>query len=308
MNDSNIILGKALVQIPRILGFLDTDTNSKTHGCFDRYYWHYKILDFPNARFQEAVLTLAILYDTNLPDNPYFRSSLIYKWCTAGIKFWRDSRNKDGSTNESYPNEHHFCSTALSLYAISEAMLILKGNSFNDLLNTGDFISRYNNYDVANQMAGSAAALYNLYLMCGKEKYRKAYENKIEGLMDMRDKNGFFMEYGGFDLGYNTITLSFLASLYKKTNNSQIFDMGVKCAEGIDSFIDNDGYYGYDNMSRKTQFVYPSGFIVFKTSVIDKIANGLSKNVILNPGWMDDRYSIPLASDYLKAYINLSGS
>ena len=62
-------------------------------------------------------------------------------------------------------------------------------------------------------------------------------------------------------------------------------------------------------MSRKTQFIYPYGFAVFeKFSVLQKLENGLERNLILNPTWMDDRYCIAFTLDYLKTVLELNNS
>ena len=65
-------LKAVLDEMPRILANLDRNPFSKTYGCFDRDYWHNTFTDFPCARKQEAVLTLAILYKLNSGKNPYF--------------------------------------------------------------------------------------------------------------------------------------------------------------------------------------------------------------------------------------------
>jgi len=41
--------------------------------------------------------------------------------------------------------------------------------------------------------------------------------------------------------------------------------------------------------------------------VFRRIENGLKENGIINPLWMDDRYSIPLAVDYLLAHLLNAG-
>ena len=40
----------ALADIPKILTLQDRNPHSPTYGCFDRNYWHYKIIDFPRGK------------------------------------------------------------------------------------------------------------------------------------------------------------------------------------------------------------------------------------------------------------------
>jgi len=56
------ILDSVLKQVPRLLSLLDRNRFSKTYGSFDRQFWHYKTVDFSGGRYQEAALTLALLY------------------------------------------------------------------------------------------------------------------------------------------------------------------------------------------------------------------------------------------------------
>ena len=299
MEKTNIFLDIALNQIPRILGFLDNDPASKTFGCFDRGYWHYKTSDFPNSRFQEAVLVLSLAYSINAPGNRFYKSGAIKRWALAGIEFWARARHRDGSTDESYPFERHFCSTAFSAYSVTEALLLLGEKAELDFRNTGEFIVSHNNPDVANQMACAASALYNIYSLTGEQKFKTGFEKKLESLLGMQDKKGFFMEYGGFDAGYDSITLSFLAALYKKTAREPIKEAALRCIKNIAPLIEDDGYFLIECMSRKTQFLYPSGFAAFNSEILKKIEKGLQENVILNPAWLDDRYCIPLTANYL---------
>lgn len=46
---------EALAHIPKLLTLLDRNPHSPTYGCFDRNFWHYKIIDFPSGMAQEFV-------------------------------------------------------------------------------------------------------------------------------------------------------------------------------------------------------------------------------------------------------------
>ncbi|MBF0122204.1 MAG: hypothetical protein HQL21_02200 [Candidatus Omnitrophica bacterium] len=286
-------------QVPRILGFIDQDSASSTYGCADRAYWHYKTIDFSNARFQEAALVLALAYLLPMESNRFYRKDLIKDWAMAAINFWAKSRHADGSTDESYPSERHFCSTAFSLYSVTEALVLLGEKPRQDFGVSGTFLIRNDNSDVANQEACAALALYNLSLVSGEETWKAAADVKIGKLLRMQTKDGSFLEYGGFDLGYDTITLSFLAGLYQKTSRADIKAAAERLIAKIQPFMDEDGYFSNEGMSRRTQFVYPYGFRIFAPAVLQRLEGGLQKDVILNPSWMDDRYCMPLTANYL---------
>ncbi len=294
-----IFAERGLSQIPRILGFMDRDPASLTYGCADRMYWHYKTIDFANARFQEASLVLALAYVFPFSGNKYFQKHLLKEWSLAAVDFWARKRHGDGSTDESYPYERHFCSTAFSLYAVTETLLVLSEKPRWDLSPTGKFLACHDNLDVSNQTACAALALHNLFLCLGEKKWQEASEEKLEKLLKLQSNDGGFQEYGGFDLGYDSITLSFLARLYLNTKREDIKAAALRLIQKAQKFINEDGYYSGEEMSRRAQFLYPYGFLVFAPSVLEKLANGLRKDVVLNPAWMDDRYTIPLTANYL---------
>ena len=69
----------------------------------------------------------------------------------------------------------------------------------------------------------------------------------------------------------------------------------------MSAFIEDNGYFSPEGMSRKTQFLYPLGFAAFAPAILQTIEKGLLENAILNPSWLDDRYCIPLTANYLLA-------
>src|SRR3989338_3780210 len=71
----------------------------------------------------------------------------------------------------------------------------------------------------------------------------------------------------------------------------------------IEGKIGKEGHYDNTETSRKTQFVYP--FIFSERPLREEITKGLKKDKILNPAWLDDRYVIPLAIDYLETGVNI---
>jgi len=294
--------------IPRILGLLDRNPDSKTYGCFDRYYWHYKLIDFPNIRFQEASLILSLIYK-NESFGRYFHSINIKSFAEAAICFAFSKQNSDGSFNEMYPFERSFVATSFAGWALTESIMMLNLNGWeSNIIKLGDWLSENDNIDVSNQMAGAANALYNISFLTKDKKYLEASNNKINKLFEQKENELFLSEYGGADIGYLSIALSHLANLWKKTK----CDLVLKISDDAGTFIDNnlneDGRFDWDKMSRKTQYVYPNGFAILKRhSVLNKLSKGLSQNLILNPLWMDDRFCIPFTLDYLMAFQELYG-
>jgi len=296
---------KVYKHIRRIIGFIDTDENSPTFGCADRYYWHYKLKDYYNARFQEVSLVLAFFY---LDKDAYlYKNEKLFGLIRGVINFYIKNLNRNGSVNEIFPHEQSFCATSFSAYIITETLNLLnldneKKKYKKELEKVGDWLSKNENWHIANQVAASAITLYNIGKICGNEKFLKESDRRVKILLNNFKKDGYFKEYGGFDLGYNTLSMSLLAQLYLKTKDKELINV-IKLAEKhVEKFLDK--YADYDNikMSRNTNFIYPFSFKVLKSPILEKIITGLKEDRILNPDWLDDRYLIGLSNDYLITY------
>jgi len=303
----NIYKEIVLFQTPRILGLGDRNESSKTFGCFDRYYWHYKLLDISNARFQESSFLLALLYCNNFDSNIFYKNQSLFKWAEGGIKYWAEIQRKNGSFDEVYPFENSFVATAFSTCAITESMLAMNTECcLENVVKAGKWLSRNDNFIVANQMAGALLALYNIFLLTEDERFLMAANDKLKNLLALQTIEGFFPEYGGYDIGYLSITISYMAAYYKKTQKQNIYDSIIRAIDFIEGKIQDDGSHDYTQTSRGTQYLYPYGFTVMnRINVLEKQLNGLEKNSIINPSWMDDRFCIPLTIDYLQTYLEI---
>jgi len=301
--NNEIFKRKAYKHIKRIIGFIDTDPASITFGCADRNFWHYKLNDCSNARYQEACLILAFAYSDK---NCFlYKNDKLLGLIKVMINFWLIKSNRNGSVDEVYPYEQSFCATAFGAYIISETieLLNLKTDEWRiKLERTGEWLKKNANWHISNQIAASAIGLYNLGKLLKREDFLPESEKRVEYLIAAYDKNKYFPEYGGFDLGYCSITMSCLSRLYQKTGKSGILSCLKKTAEDFDKLLDKYGNYDNMNMSRNTAFLYPFGFKLAKIDVLDKIKAGLETDAILNPDWLDDRYVIGLSNDYLMTY------
>jgi len=309
VTNTEIYAQVALSQVPRILGLGDRNPRSSTFGCFDRSFWHYRLVDFSNARFQEAVLLLALLSQHDFPGNRYYGYERVREWATGGIEFWSQIQRRDGSFDEAYPNEHSFVATAFTTYAITEAMLLLdkhKPCHLSSVEKAANWLVRNENVAVANQMAGAAMALYNVFRLTDIPRYRLAAAEKIDLLLERQDNEGFFPEYGGFDIGYLTICISYLAKYWKKTRNSTVWLPLQRAMRFVAERLRDDGSYDNSMTSRRTQYLYPCGFVIAQAwDVIMKHCHGVAEGSVVNPAWMDDRFCVPLTVDYLQAYLEV---
>jgi hypothetical protein len=286
----------------RFLGFEDREKDSPTYGCFDRYYWHYRQTDFVNVRMQETTLFLALLYNYNHPENRFYRKDKIAEWSRAGIQFWTKIQRPDGSFDEYWPYERSFCATAFAAYAVAESCRLLNAPPPKDaLLKVCQWIDAHENLLVLNQMSGAGIALYVSGLVLEDEQICSWGKRKIQQVVERQDPSGFFVEYGGYDIGYLTITLSCLSKYYLFTGEQSVKEAILKGFAFLEEKIAENGTFDYRSTSRKTQYFYPFGFRALEHwELLNRHIRGLRNNEVLNPSWLDDRYSLPLAIDYLE--------
>ena len=86
---------EALALIPQLLTLQDRNPHSPTYGCFDRNYWHYKIIDFPSGMAGEFVWPLALAYSLDIPCNTYFQQPALRQWIEAGLRYAARSAHSD---------------------------------------------------------------------------------------------------------------------------------------------------------------------------------------------------------------------
>jgi len=122
--ERDVLAHEALQQIPIILTLMDRNRHSPTYGCFDRNYWHYRIIDFPSGMAQEFVLPLALAYSLDIPGNPYYQKASIKEWVEAGILYAAASAHSDGSCDDYFPFERAGGAAAFSLLACLDAYRI----------------------------------------------------------------------------------------------------------------------------------------------------------------------------------------
>lgn len=300
------ILDIVNLSIPRLLGFLDKRSESKTFGCFDRDFWLYKIKDYVNARRQEAMYVLAQCYSLK-EFEPFYKSEVLYDWIAGAVKYTQRIMNRDGSYNEVYPNERGFCVSAYVNMFLLETVLDLDlAHLLNiDKLRKGiDWLAKNKNKYNANQMLASVVAIYDFYLLTGEEKYKSLSKERFESIMEDYKQEGCFVEYGGYDLGYETVSLDNLLHLYRRDFSKNIIDVIEREIEKIGRALNEYGYLGRRG-SRNTQFIFVAALLKDKNA-LKKIERGLKENRLINPLWVDDRYLAHFLNDYILAYKELT--
>jgi len=295
-------------QMPRLMNLLDKDPSSPTYGCFDRAYWHYKYAkDFPDAMFQNNINTLAIFYKTNFPGNVYYGKISVLEFIKASIKYTLKIQNNNGSWSEAYPNEYSYVTTSFVLYNLAKALLLIKDKfepqdleKIERSLNKARvwLISFKGPIPASNQLAAGAAAIINANKVCGINDH-PGYSDTLDSLYGMQHpKEGWFKEYGGFDLGYSSLSLHFLADIYNNlVQPSQKLEGSIQALlRGLQRYMDFD-YLGNIG-SRNTAYFLPGGLRISDANLLNRMLVKLAEMQIPGPHCFDDKYF----AEYLFSY------
>ena len=277
---------RALEVIPSIITLQDRNPHSPTYGCFDRNYWHYKIIDFPSGMAQEFVLPLALAWQVNLPGNTFFSQPMIREWIEAGIRFTASSSHWDGSCDDYFPYERAGGAAAFSLLACLTSYEIVNMKDEEVL----SFFHRRVDWLASHKESGRLSNHQALIVLClelasrllNTREWDVAIKERLDSLLSWQNSEGWFQEYEGCDPGYHTLTLSCLAWFHNLRSDSVLKEALIRGVNFAAHFVHPDGSFGGEYTSRNTYNCFPHGFEVIgkwmpeALIISDRIARGLA--------------------------------
>jgi hypothetical protein len=262
--EGSLFAREALALIPKILTLQDRNAHSPTYGCFDRNYWHYKIIDFPSGMAAEFVWPLALAYSLEHPENPYYQQPAFRQWIEAGIRYAARSAHPDGSCDDYFPFEKAAGAAAFSLLACLESYALL-GLHDGEML---EFFARRADWLAGHQESGRLTNHQALIVLClekagrllDTERWDELKAKRLARVLEWQNEEGWFQEYEGADPGYHTLTVGLLAQVHEFTPSHELreaIERGVKFAA---EFVHPDGSFGGEYTSRNTYNFFPHGF------------------------------------------------
>ena len=280
---------EALALIPKILTLQDRNAHSPTYGCFDRNYWHYKIIDFPSGMAAEFVWPLALVYSLELPENPYYQQPAIKQWVEAGIRYAARSAHPDGSCDDYFPFEKAAGAAAFSLLAALESYTLLglhDGEMLEFFARRADWLADHHESGrLTNHQALIVLCLEKAGRLLDTDRWDALKAKRLARVLDWQNEEGWFQEYEGADPGYHTLTLGLLAQVHEYTPSHELrqaIERGVKFAA---EFIHPDGSFGGEYTSRNTYNFFPHGFELIgrwmpeALAINERFAAGLTRNL-----------------------------
>jgi hypothetical protein len=261
----DVLARHALAEIPKLLTLLDRTPVSATFGCFDRSYWHYRIMDFPCGMSQEYVWPLALVWSLDLPGNPYRAQPALRDWIEAGIRYAARSAHRDGSCDDYYPFERANGAAAFSLLAMLEASNII-GLSDDEEVNVfferraTRLAVRQESGVLSNHEALIVACLVRMGERATGERWEPTITARLSRLLSWQSKEGWFSEYGGADPGYLSLTIGLLADIDRRRPEFGLRPSLRRAIQFLLEFVHPDGTVGGEYTSRGTLNFFPHGF------------------------------------------------
>ncbi|MBI4665148.1 MAG: hypothetical protein HY751_01925 [Nitrospinae bacterium] len=205
--------------VNRLLSQMDMEPLSPTYGCMHLAYWRDKTSDVADARRQEVMLPLAMLYRNEYPGSPWRGGERLKNAVIAAMVFWRKSLYADGSLDEWYKGERAFAAAAFTTFAVAKTLEVMGTDlpahviriAREGLASTAGWLTRRNDLFKTNHQAVGVGALAFAGKILGDDKLAAAARKKLDSIIKAQTAEGWFPEVGHMDPGYTFLTVEYVA-------------------------------------------------------------------------------------------------
>jgi hypothetical protein len=256
----------------RALGDQDRDPASPTWGCFDRRYWAWKLVDFPEATFQRHVYPLVMLVQD--PSSRFHNRADVLESIAAGLRFAVKIQHRNGSFDQAFPFEQSWGATAFLLQPLLAALECVRPAIGRDADRIAERLStsamflrqaRERHGRITNHLAGGAHSLYAASRVLGDAASASAARALVADIVASQSPEGWFPEYGGADPGYQTLCLQYLAEIDLVDRTPELTRAIERALDFLQWFVHPDGTLGGLYGSRRTRIAYPAGFALLSS-------------------------------------------
>lgn len=251
----------------RALAEHDANPYSPTVGCFDRRYWAWKLVDFPEATFQRLVLPLALLYRD--PRSRFHHQPEVLSAIRSGMSYAGRIQHANGSFDQAFPFEQSYGATAFLLYPLLEAAHLIDEHLDPDerirvhhtCRRAAEFLCAHAERHgvIANHLAGAAFALATAADTFAERPFDDAATEIVNFLIDSQSAEGWFPEYDGADPGYQTLCIDYLSAYAARRPSARLDTALQQAVLFLQWFVHPDGTFGGIYGSRRTSVVYLAG-------------------------------------------------
>jgi hypothetical protein len=302
--------GQLVIAGRRLLNEQNRDPFSPAYGCFDRRFWGWKLVDYPEATFQRGVYPLAWL----LRHQPQaFNEDLLKEAVLSGLRFAAAIQHPDGSFDQAFPHEHSFGATAFLLHPLLYAYQTVEADCNPELKRlvesclskAADFLCQHDETHghIANHLAGAVLSLLAAANAFQKVNYRERAEGLLNRILNHQSSEGWFLEYEGADPGYQTLCMYYLAQVDALWPDfPRLRDALDRSLSFLKWFVHPDGSFGGEYGSRRTAVYYPGGIAILAgqypqaARMAQVMGQAVADEKTISPTAIDIGNLIPLSS------------
>ncbi|HUP05573.1 MAG TPA: hypothetical protein VMU47_00365 [Caldimonas sp.] len=299
--------------LPRLLGMFDADPTSASYGCGDRYRWAWKLIDFGNGTYQGAAHGLARLWAAGRWPYPTPEAAFLAR-IDAIFEGARRLTRGDGSLEEAFPHEGSFCVTALVAFDLLAAAELLDAR-LEDAQRTRwraivepmiGFLMKADETHafISNHLATAVAALARWGASTAAHDAEQRACFFLRRILDAQSPEGWFPEYGGFDAGYQSLCIVFLADVHRRRPDWALGEPLARSIRFLWQFANPDGSFGGLYGSRSTRFYFPAGVEALvdempeAAALAERMARSVADRQVVGLDSIDDPNLVPMFNAY----------
>lgn len=318
MND--VYLNQAKLVIPFLISNIDREPHSLTFGSFDRIFWSWKFTDFKASRLQEGIFTLCWLFKNNFEGNDYYNNERMLEWICGSLEHWMFLQHRDGSFDEAYPFERSFAATAFSTFYVSEGITLIENQLPKKILNSTmatirkacTWLQRNTETHgiLSNHIAAGAAALTSANSFFEDREIEYRIDELLNTIFEHQSTEGWYEEYGGPDIGYQTHCLFYLARIWQLRPSKMLLNSLRSACRFSSYFVHLNGTFGGEYMYRNTTFYFPAAFEMlgdkceYAAAIAEFLKRSVERQKSVGLQMMDIQNYQPMLNNYLFASDN----
>lgn len=314
LEEAHKAFGRVLSSLAREEGY------GNTVGSFDRTWWCWKFTDFSASRFQEGIYSLCWMVAH--PEAHQHDEAHLLKLIEQALRFWGSLQHKNGAFDEAYPYEYSLAATAFTAFYISEGLALIQGkldvktqqNALGTIQAAAQWLADNGEFHgvLSNHLAAAAGALHVAYRLLKRDEFASARERYLQQIWQHQDNDeGWMLEYGGADPGYQSHGLFYLSQIYVSADPAtkrRMYEPLSKALAFQKYFLHPDGTFGGEYASRGTCFAFPAAFEILAPDFED--ARDLTSHLrafikaqkIIGLADMDRWNLFPMLNNYLFAH------
>lgn len=249
--------------LPRMLTQVCRDPQSAEYGSFDRNWWHYKIRDFSSIILQQGGYTL---YCASLLPEMKMQAEALKTLAAGSAHFWNLRAKKFRSFEEYYPWEEGYPPVAFSTLAIAKlvaAGVVDVASVYDGLQKAAlQLLTRFEGKATNQQVAGMAALCW-IYKVAPALVHKEQLDSICSRTLACQHAEGWYMEYGGPDLGYLSVTMDCLWDAFDATGDERFRASAARALDFISAFVLLPSRGAGMHNARNTDYIVPYGIARF---------------------------------------------